>query len=182
MHKKTSIAGLIFSLLLVVSLLYVAVLFYSYLELFSAIDTAQRIGEQLTNIRPIFDHILGIDLFAIIILLTLFLLPAAFLLVRMVIRPIHRLERAFAAMTQGNFDVSLKPEGVSELQSIGEGFNTAIAAVQTKTEELAQLNAQLSRDYGQAKKINDITDDRELVMIKLKEEIARLKKELPPRI
>ncbi len=178
MHKRPSIATLIFSLLIASSLLWLLLLFYSNLQLFSAIDTAQRNGELLSSLRPVFDHQLSVDLFAIIIISTIFLLPVTFLLIRWIILPIKRLQAAFIALSQGDLNVSVQPEGASELQLIGRGFNAAAAAVKGKTETLAQSNTQLKTEYGEAKKINDLTVDRELTMIKMKEEIEQLRREL----
>lgn len=177
MKSRLSLTSFVFGLLAVTAIIYVVPIFYTNYNVFSLLErgAAEQAVSGLTRTAA-----LGF-LFVLVTLTGVFLI-ATVLLLQLVILPIKKLERGFTELRNGNLGVSLEPEGLAEISRIADDFNEATRTVceQTKAlaaakSELQKVNERLEAEYAEAKKLNDLTVNRELVMVKMKEELARLK-------
>jgi len=146
------------------------------------------------------------NLIFIIFIILIFTLAFAFLFSKLVIDPINKLHRGIEIITKGNLDYRVDIKTNDEIAELGEALNQMaeelkeyhIASEESKTilkikvrartkelEELAKTlegkvkkrTKELEKRLNELEKFHKLTVGRELKMIDLKEELAKLKSE-----
>lgn len=182
MKTRLSLTTFIFGILAVTALVYVVAIFFTNYNVHSAIELSIDQGLTLEAISPSLNRTAALAIIFVMIILTSVFLITAVILFQRVILPVKKLERAFRELTDGNLNTKVIPDGLAEIRRIGLDFNDATKTIREKNKavvaaqsELKAAHEKLEREYAETKKLNDIMINRELDMIKLKNEIKELK-------
>lgn len=114
---------------------------------------------------------LRIALIALVVILGILFLAFGYVVERLVLQPLHKLQESATALARGNFDVSLPQPGRDELGDLSRAFGVMAGQIKNHTQELegkvrdrTQALEQANREMAETqKKIIDSIDYASLI-------------------
>ena len=117
----------------------------------------------LTQIRELLNYIIR-NVIIIAVILAVFSLLAAFFYSKSLARPIRKLAVAAEEVSEGNFDVTVLPEGSGELSALTKNFNSMVSHTKKLISELSEQKDSLNVIVSSIKEALIVIDGEEKIV------------------